>query len=308
MWFCQDWLSGRAFTGFQGEYVLCRAVFVCRLFVCVRVAWWLKQIRRDSEFCDELCRGSGGSCIARGHSELEEWNWWVLCVYVYVVRLSHCHLPVSSPYLSICRLFIPVPFSLGCIFLPLWFSLSSAWVFFFPFPALVFSSSFWEFSHPSLNLPLVLVFSSPSALVLFSIPLQRSVDCDDGGGRESAHWFFWQGNVKVCKPVCKCQSVWRCLANGDQGADVMSVCVFLMHCLASRTGRCVGAVAPEPRGSGGWCVGVDGFLYHLTVSFNYRHGGWWGESRSHNLWSHHCLCGCLLDFTHGADVSLHVRV
>lgn len=118
MWFCQDWLSGRAFTGFQGEYVLCRAVFVCRLFVCVRVAWWLKQIRRDSEFCDELCRGSGGSCIARGHSELEEWNWWVLCVYVYVVRLSHCHLPVSSPYLSICRLFIPVPFSLGCIFYP----------------------------------------------------------------------------------------------------------------------------------------------------------------------------------------------
>lgn len=204
MWLCQDWLSGRAFTGFWGEYVLCRAVFVCQLFVCVRVAWWLKQIRRDSEFCDELWRGSGGSCIARGHSELEEWNWWVLCVYVYVVRLSPCHLP-SSPYLSIYRLFIPVPLSLHCIFLPLWFLLSSACCFFFPFPALVFSSSFWEFSHPSLNLPLVLVFSSPSALVLFSIPLQRSVDCDDGGGRESAHWFFWQGNVKVCKPVCKCQ-------------------------------------------------------------------------------------------------------
>lgn len=231
--------------------------------------------------------------------------------YVFMCMWSDC-LTVISPsplliYLSVVSLSQSLS-RLAAFFYPCDSRCLLLGFFFFPFPALVFSSSFWEFSHPSLNLPLVLVFSSPSALVLFSIPLQRSVDCDDGGGRESAHWFFWQGNVKVCKPVCKCQSVWRCLANGDQGADVMSVCVFLMHCLASRTGRCVGAVAPEPRGSGGWCVGVDGFLYHLTVSFNYRHGGWWGESRSHNLWSHHCLCGCLLDFTHGADVSLHVRV
>lgn len=148
MWLCQDWLSGRAFTGFRGEYVLCRAVFVCGLFVCVRVAWWLKQIRRDSEFCDELCRGSGGSCMARGHSELEEWNWWVLCVYVYVVRLSHCHLPVSSPYLSICRLFIPVPFSLRCIFFTLVILAVFCMGFFSPFPALVFSSSFENLAIP----------------------------------------------------------------------------------------------------------------------------------------------------------------
>ena len=75
-------------------------LFVCVLFVCVHVrvcvcvreretergrwsvAWWLKQIRQDSEFCDELCCSSGGSGIASGHSELEEWNWWELCLCV----------------------------------------------------------------------------------------------------------------------------------------------------------------------------------------------------------------------------------
>lgn len=48
-------------------------------------------------------------------------------------------------------------------------------------------------------------------------------------------------NVNVC----------RCLAFGGQGADVMSVRVCLMHCLASHAGCRAGAVASEPGGSGG---------------------------------------------------------
>lgn len=128
--------------------------------------------------------------------------------YVFMCMWSDC-LTVISPsplliYLSVVSLSQSLS-RFAAFFYPCDSRCLLLGVFFFPFPALVFSSSFWEFSHPSLNLPLVLVFSSPSALVLFSIPLQRSVDCDDGGGRESAHWFFWQGNVKVCKPVCKCQ-------------------------------------------------------------------------------------------------------
>lgn len=80
----------------------------------------------------------------------------------------------------------------------------------FPILALAFSSSFVNLVIPlstSFSVSLVLGSSSPSALVLLSILVQRSADCDDGGGRESAHWFFLQGNVKVCKPVCKRECV-----------------------------------------------------------------------------------------------------
>ncbi len=63
--------------------------------------------------------------------------------------------------------------------------------------------------------------------------------------------------VSLCVSVSV--SVCRCLALGGQGADVMSVCVCLMRCLASHAGRWAGAVASEPRGikglmcGGGWC-------------------------------------------------------
>lgn len=57
----------------------------------------------------------------------------------------------------------------------------------------------------------------PSALVLLSVPLQRSADCDDGGGGDERTLVLF---------TRKCQSV--CLALGGHGADVISVrlCVW----------------------------------------------------------------------------------
>lgn len=154
---------------------------------------------------------------------------WVelMSVCVYVVRPSHCHLPVSLSYLSICHLFILSPFSRFTAF---FFQLCESSASFSLFLALMFSSSLENLPiHLStcLSVSLVLVFSSPSALVVFSIPLQRSVDCDDGSGRESAHWLFLLGNVKVCKPACKCQHECVSLSGFRRPGSWCHGCVYM---------------------------------------------------------------------------------
>lgn len=94
-------------------------------------------------------------------------------------------------------------------------------------------------------------------------PLQRSVECNDGGGRKSAHWFFWQGNVKVCKPVCKCHHL--CVAVWLSEARELMSWVFLrayvMCRWASHGSAWVSVAATELRGLAVGYVGVDG-LHH----------------------------------------------
>jgi len=150
-----------------------------------------------------------------------------LCVRVCicVVRLSCCHLPVSSPYLSICRLFIPVPFSLHCIFFTL-VILPPSLASFFPFLALIFSSSF-------VNLVIPLSTSLSVSLVppLPPVPLSSSLSLYKGalivmmvvGGR--VHTGSFDKEMSKCVSPCVSVSVnvCRCLALEGQGADVMSV-------------------------------------------------------------------------------------
>lgn len=118
------------------------------------------------------------------------------CVFVCVWMCGQAVL-LSSPCLLILFIYLlslyPSPLLASLHF---FYPRDSHSVFgfpFFPFLDLVFSSSFVNLVIPlSTSLPVSSVFvaSSPSALVLLSILLQRSADCDDGGGRESAHWFF----------------------------------------------------------------------------------------------------------------------
>lgn len=102
-----------------------------------------------------------------------------VCVHVClcVDKLPCCRLPVSPSYLSICRLFIPAPSRFTAFFYPCDSSSSSS----FPLPIAL-----------SVFLSVLLVFVShySSHTQGPCPPLQRSVECNDGGGRKSAHWFF----------------------------------------------------------------------------------------------------------------------
>lgn len=184
---CQDCLSGPVIAAFQGEYARYRVAFVCWC-VCVWVAWWLKKIRWDSEFCDELLCSSRGSVAACGHWKLEEW----MCARGQTASLSSAcfSLLIYRAVVSLSR------------------------------PLSRFSALFYSCDSPRLQLPLplhspaalsiqpsvslALFFSSPIALVLLSSSTKECWLWWWRCGR-GAHWFFLQRNVKVCKAACKCQ-------------------------------------------------------------------------------------------------------
>lgn len=172
-----------------------------------------------------------------------------LCVCVWTNCLVVVSLSLLLIYLSVVSLFQRLLASL-LVFYPCDSSSSSS----FPLPIAL--SVF-----PSVLLVFVSHYSSHTQGPC--PPLQRSVECNDGGGRKSAHWFFWQGNVKVCKPVCKCHhlcvAVW--LTEARELMSWVFVRAYVMRRQASRGSRWASIAATELRGLDGGDVGVDG-LHH----------------------------------------------
>lgn len=133
-----------------------------------------------------------------------------VCVCTRADKLPCCHLPVfSSSYLSICRLFIPMPFSLGC-------------VFFYPCDSSPFFSSFSSLLSSSLSYQALSLAAppTPKALVLLYKGVLNVMMVV--GGRVHTGSFDREMSkcVSLCVSVTIC--VRRCLARRGQGADVMS--------------------------------------------------------------------------------------